>query len=64
MIDQLTNVVYDTNYTDIIPQGGYVFVASQEKQQELPAQTPSIITTPLEQAPQTVKSESFFDKIF
>jgi hypothetical protein len=34
MIDQLTNVVYDTNYTDIIPQGGYVFVASQEKQQE------------------------------
>lgn len=39
MIDQLRNIVYDTNYTTLLPQGGYPVMAEETKL------TPSIQTS-------------------
>ena len=30
MLEQLTNIVYDTNYTDLVPKGGFVVMKDNE----------------------------------
>jgi hypothetical protein len=41
MLENLNNVVYDTNYTALIPNGGYVFVKENITATPLPTPTPA-----------------------